>query len=66
MPERRRGVGRKSGLRISVVTVCRNAAAQSHVQIGKENYYLGAGGILMPAKKGQSPPDLKYFKDSQK
>jgi hypothetical protein len=42
------------------------AAAQSHVQIGKENYYLGAGGILMPAKKGQSPPDLKYFKQTQR
>jgi hypothetical protein len=29
--------------------------------IGKEHYFLSADGILMPAKKNQSPPDLKYF-----
>jgi hypothetical protein len=33
-----------------------------HVRIGKENYMLSADGFLMPAKKGQTPPDLKYFK----
>lgn len=32
-----------------------------HVKIGGENYMLSAGGLLMPAKKGQKPPDLKYF-----
>jgi hypothetical protein len=36
------------------------------VFIGKENYYLSADGYLMPAKKGQSPPDLRYFKKTQK
>jgi hypothetical protein len=34
----------------------------SHVGIGKEVYYLSADGLLMPAKKGQAPPDLRYFK----
>ena len=36
------------------------------VFIGKENYFLSGDGLLMPAKKDQSPPDLKYFKQSQK
>jgi len=34
--------------------------------IGKENYYLSADGYLMPAKKGQAPPDLRYFNQSRK
>jgi hypothetical protein len=38
------------------------AASQSHVRIGKENYYLSGEGMLMPAKKGQEPPDLRFFK----
>jgi hypothetical protein len=37
-----------------------------HVTVGKENYFLSADGYLMPAKKDQSPPDLKYFKQSRK
>jgi hypothetical protein len=37
------------------------ADGQSHVQIGKEAYYLSAEGLLMPAKKDQPPPDLRYF-----
>jgi len=37
-----------------------------HVRIGKEVYYVGADGNLMPAKRNQAPPDLKYFKQSQK
>jgi hypothetical protein len=36
-----------------------------HVQIGKDNYYVSADGFLMPVRKGQAPPDLKYFKDAQ-
>lgn len=32
-----------------------------HVRIGKENYYISEDGALWPAKKGQSPPVLKYF-----
>ncbi|HEY6256671.1 MAG TPA: hypothetical protein VIY51_12840 [Xanthobacteraceae bacterium] len=33
-----------------------------NVVIGKENYFLSADGLLMPAKKNQAPPDLRYFK----
>jgi hypothetical protein len=34
---------------------------QGWMQIGKETYYLSADGMLMPSKKGQTPPDLRYF-----
>ena len=34
----------------------------AHIAIGKENYFLSADGLLMPAKKDQAPPDLRYFK----
>jgi hypothetical protein len=37
-----------------------------HVQIGNEVYYLSAGGLLMPAKKDQAPPDLRYFNQGRK
>ena len=42
------------------------AEGQSHVAVGKENYYLSADGLLMPTRKDQPPPDLRYFKRSQK
>jgi hypothetical protein len=38
----------------------------SDIVIGKENYFLSAEGLLMPAKKDQPPPDLRYFKQTQK
>jgi hypothetical protein len=31
------------------------------IAIGKEMYILRADGLLMPAKKDQRPPDLRYF-----
>ena len=34
----------------------------AQIGIGKENYFLSADGLLMPAKKDQAPPDLRYFK----
>ena len=37
------------------------ADGQSHVQIGREAYFLSAEGLLMPAKKDQPPPDLRFF-----
>jgi len=37
-----------------------------HIMIGKENYFLSADGLLMPAKKNQAPPDLRYFKPTPK
>jgi hypothetical protein len=33
----------------------------NHVGIGRESYFLSADGYLMPAKKDQPPPDLRYF-----
>ncbi len=38
----------------------------NHVSIGKDDYMLSADGLLMPAKKGQGAPDLRYFTNSQK
>jgi len=42
------------------------ADGNQHVRLGKENYMLSADGYLMPAKKGQPPPDLKYFAGAMK
>jgi hypothetical protein len=33
-----------------------------HVLIGKEDYLVSADGYLMPVRKDQAPPDLRYFK----
>ena len=38
----------------------------NHVRIGTQNYMLSADGFLMPTRKGQSPPDLKYFNQTRK
>ena len=35
---------------------------QAHVTIGDQVYFKSADGTIMPMKKGQPPPDLKYFK----
>jgi len=32
-----------------------------HVRIGHEDYMISADGLLMPAKKNQPAPDLRYF-----
>jgi hypothetical protein len=32
-----------------------------HVDIRNEVYFLSGDGLLMPSKKGQAPPDLRYF-----
>ena len=37
-----------------------------HVFIGNEHYVISADDKLMPAKKNQAPPDLSYFKQTQK
>ena len=42
------------------------AENNSHVEIGGQPYYLSADGLLMPSKKGQAPPDLRYFGASPK
>ena len=38
------------------------AEGNTHVHLGNENYFIGADGLLTPAKKNQAPPDLKWFK----
>jgi hypothetical protein len=38
------------------------AEDNQHVKIGNDSYMVSADGYLMPAKKGQKPPDLRYFK----
>jgi hypothetical protein len=37
-----------------------------HVRIGNDSYMLSAEGLLMPAKKDQPPPDLRYFNRPKK
>ena len=34
----------------------------SMVAIGKDAYFLSSDGMLMPVRKDQPPPDLRYFK----
>jgi hypothetical protein len=45
-------------------TVC--AENNVHVTIGEQIYFLSGDGLLMPAKKDQPPPDLRYFKQPAK
>jgi len=33
-----------------------------HIIVGAEAYFLSADGYLMPTRKDQAPPDLRYFK----
>jgi hypothetical protein len=49
---------------VFVEEVC--AEGNPWVAIGNEAYMLGANGELMPAKKDQPPPDLKYFNQTRK
>ena len=42
------------------------AEGNQHLRIGKENYMVSADGHLMPAKKNQTPPDLRYFKQPER
>jgi len=45
-------------------SICPEYNAQ--VFVGKNNYFLSADGLLMPSRKGQAAPDLRYFKDAPK
>ena len=42
------------------------AEGNAHVEIAGQNYFLSGDGHLMPARKDQQPPDLKYFRQSPK
>ena len=44
---------------IWVEAIC--AEQNDHIKIGGETYMLNGDGRLMPAKKGQKPPDLSFF-----
>jgi hypothetical protein len=41
------------------------SVSNQHVVIGHDDYLMSADGLLMPVRKGQKPPDLKYFDQSQ-
>jgi hypothetical protein len=41
------------------------AGDQELIKIGKETYYRGADGNLMPTRRDQPPPDLRYFKPTR-
>ncbi len=45
---------------------CNESMNSSLIAIGRESYYMSADGMLMPVRKNQPPPDLRYFKQSQK
>ncbi len=36
------------------------------VKIGKETYFRGGDGNLMPTRKGQPGPDLRHFQQTAK
>jgi hypothetical protein len=42
------------------------AENNAHVVIGGEDYFLSADGLLMPTKKDQAAPDLRFFKQKGK
>jgi hypothetical protein len=39
---------------------------QSMVAVGNDIYFLSGDGMLMPVRKDQPPPDLRYFKQTGK
>lgn len=41
------------------------AEGNNYVVIGTDVYFLSGDGFLMPTKKDQAPPDLRYFKRAQ-
>jgi hypothetical protein len=54
----------KSYRRMPKVTWPENNCTEGNdnIAIGDEVYLLSGDGLLMPIKKGQKPPDLRYFK----
>ncbi len=42
------------------------AENNTRVKIEDENYFLSADGKLMPTRKDQPPPDLRYFNQSRR
>ena len=48
----------------NAVWIEHNCAESQQVYVGKDTYFLSADGHLMPTRKEQLPPDLRYFKKS--
>jgi hypothetical protein len=42
------------------------AADNSLVRIGEDAFFMSPDGYIMPIKKNQAPPDLRYFNQTQK
>jgi hypothetical protein len=42
------------------------AEGNNYVVVGSDVYFLSGDGFLMPTKKDQAPPDLRYFKQAPK
>ena len=40
------------------------AEGTNYVVIGNDVYFMSGDGYLMPTKKGQAPPDARYFKQA--
>jgi hypothetical protein len=47
-----------------IESIC--AETNHHVRVGSEDYFLNENGLLMPTRKDQPPPDLKYFRPAQR
>jgi hypothetical protein len=58
----------KNYLRVKNPTFAEDNCSENnnHVEIGKEGYFLSADGYLMPTRKNQPPPDLRYFPQAAK
>ena len=57
---RREGVARP----IWLEDIC--AEGQALIKVGTEEYFISWDGFLMPVKKGQAPPDARYFEQPKK
>jgi hypothetical protein len=44
---------------------CAENMNNSMIAIGRESYYMSGDGMLMPVRKNQPPPDMRYFKPTQ-
>jgi hypothetical protein len=44
---------------------CAENMNNSMIAIGRESYYMSGDGMLMPVRKNQLPPDMRYFKPTQ-
>jgi hypothetical protein len=55
---------RREGKAVWVEVVCSEDNHQ--IRVGQERYYLSGDGYLMPTRKDQPPPDLKFFNQQTK